>query len=174
MVGKLKALAGILGVLKVLSLFKWAPALGPVAGLASTVLSVFASIARGAVKGATVILTNPVTLVTVGLIAMVTFAVGVEMGSREGRVRVAELQQQKEQANAAAEERLRSALTARKAAEEAEEERAAVVAPMAPQSRPAPRPRPRPERVRDQPEPTLADRFCVPGFSSLQPWCPAS
>ena len=150
--GKIKALLALLSGLKMLSWVRFIPlpGLGWLGGFASAVLAVVGSLVGAAFRGLTVIFANPVTLVTVGVVAMTTFAVGLTMGASEGvkRVRVAE--RERVIAYAKAEDRAREAQAARAAAEAAEAQLAAVQPKLAP-SKPS-NPKPRPSGVRSKPK----------------------
>lgn len=167
---KLKALLALAGIAKFLPALAWVPGLGPVAGIASAVLGFCTLIVKRTFEGATIIFTNPVTFLVVGFTAMATFAMGLSIGSEEGRNRVAAMQQEREAADVAATERLNKALEARKVAEEATTRRTAGVSTVAPKSKPDAH-RARPQRVRAKPEDTNRDGLCLPGFSAVWPKC---
>jgi hypothetical protein len=131
--GKLKAVLALLGGLKIVSLARWMPlpGLGWLGGAASAVLSVVGSVIGAGFKGLTVIFANPITLVTVGMVAMATFAVGLQMGSSEGVRRVEKAEQERVIAYANAEQRAKEAMAAREAAEAAEAKLTAVQSQLA-------------------------------------------
>jgi hypothetical protein len=151
--GKIKAFLALLSGLKLVSLARWIPlpGLGWLGGAASAVLAVVASVVGAAFKGLTVMFANPVTLVTVGVVAMTTFALGLQMGASEGVKRVAKAEQERVIAYATAEERAREALEARRAAEAAEAQLAAVQPQLAPTGKPSV-PKPRPRGVQPKPK----------------------
>jgi hypothetical protein len=124
----MKALLALLSGLKLVSLVRWIPlpGLGWLGGAASAMLAVVGSVIAAAFKGLTVMFANPVTLVTVGVVAMTTFAVGLQMGASEGVRRVEKAEQERVIAHANAEQRAREAMEARRAAEAAEAQLAAV------------------------------------------------
>lgn len=170
LMSKIKGLVAMLGVVRLFSVLKWVPGLGPVAGIASTALAVVRTVVAAAWDGLVIIFTNPVTLVVVGFVGMTAFAYGLKVGSAEGRSRVAVIEQERNAAHEEAKQRLAEALEARRRAEEAEEKLAADIPVVAPKSRPSV-PRGRPERVRAKPANTDRDRFCVPGFSPVFGGC---
>lgn len=150
--GKIKVFLALLSGLKLVSLARWIPlpGLGWLGGAASAVLAVVGSVVGAAFKGLTVMFANPVTLVTVGVVAMTTFAIGLQWGASEGVRRVEIAEQERVIAHANAEQRAREAMEARKAAEAAEAQLAAVQPLVAP-SKPVPR-KPRPDGVRAKPQ----------------------
>ena len=151
--GKIKALLALLSGLKIVSLVRWIPlpGLGWLGGAASAVLAVVGSVIGAAFKGLTVMFANPVTLVTVGVVAMTTFALGLQMGASEGVRRVNKAEQERVIAYATAEQRAREALEARRAAEAAEAQLAAVQPQLAP-TKPSNPPKPRSSGVRAKPK----------------------
>jgi hypothetical protein len=151
--GKIKALLALLSGLKIVSLVRWIPlpGLGWLGGAASAVLAVVASVVGAAFKGLTVMFANPVTLVTVGVVAMTTFALGLQMGASEGVRRVEKAEQERVIAHANAEQRAREAIEARRAAEAAEAQLAAVQ-PLLAQTKPSNPSKPRSSGVRAKPK----------------------
>jgi hypothetical protein len=102
-------------------------------------------------------------LVTVGMVAMTTFAVGLKMGASEGVRRVEKAEAERVAAYATAEQRAKEALAARAAAEAAEAKLAAVQPELAP--KPSTTRKPRSSGVRPKPEPaTAGDRPWMHGF----------
>ena len=167
--GKIKALLALVSGLKVISLVRWIPlpGLGWLGGAASAVLAVVGSVIGAAFKGLTVMFANPVTLVTVGVVSMTTFALGLQMGASEGVKRVAKAEQERVIAYATAEQRAREAMEARRAAEAAQAQLAADQPQLAPTkpSNPKPRPRgvqPKPKVNADSDRPWM---FGVPAVS---------
>lgn len=164
-VGAIGSLSGILTVLK------WVPGVGPVAGIASAALGAFTAAFSLVWRGIVGVFANPATLAVVGLVSMFTFAYGVRLGGDEGSRRVAALQQEKDKAHADGEARLKAALAAREAAEREEaERRAADVPAVAPRPKPAPN-RGGPERVRPKSADADHSGFCLPGLPSIWPKC---
>jgi hypothetical protein len=171
--GKIKALLALLSGLKIVSLVRWIPlpGLGWLGGFASAVLAVVGAVVGAAFKGLTVMFANPVTLVTVGVVSMTTFAVGLQMGASEGVRRVEKAEQERVIAYATAEQRASEALEARRAAEAAEAQLAAVQPKLAPTkpSNPKPRssgvqPKPKVGAVDDRPWMFGVPAVSFPGF----------
>ena len=164
----IKSLIALLSGLKLVSLVRWIPlpGLGWLGGFASAMIAVVGSVIGAAFKGLTVIFANPVTLVTVGVVAMTTFAVGLQMGSSEGvkRVRVAE--QERVIAYATAEQRAKEAQAARAAAEAAEAQLAAVQPKLAP-TKPSNPVKPRSNSVRKSKINTDSDRSGMWGIPTV-------
>jgi hypothetical protein len=150
--GKIKALLALLSGLKIVSLVRWIPlpGLGWLGGFASAVLAVVGSVVGAAFKGLTVMFANPVTLVTVGVVSMTTFAAGLQMGASEGVRRVEKAEQERVIAYATAEQRAKEAIAAREAAMAAEAQLAAVQPKLAP-TKPS-NSKPRPSGVRTKPK----------------------
>ena len=76
----MKAILALLSGLKLVSLVRWIPlpGLGWLGGAASAVLAVVGSVIGAGFKGLTIIFANPITLVTVGMVSMATFGVGLK------------------------------------------------------------------------------------------------
>jgi hypothetical protein len=110
---------------------------------------------------------NPATLVTVGMVGMATFALGLQMGASEGVRRVNKAEEERVIAYATAEQRAKEAIAAREAAMAAEAQLAAVQPKLAP-TKPTP-PKPRSSGVRAKPKDDASiDRpwmFGVPAVS---------
>ncbi len=163
--GAIKAILALMSGLKIVSLARWIPlpGLGWLGGFASAVLAVVGSVIGAGFKGLTVIFANPVTLVTVGMVAMTTFAVGLKMGASEGLRRVEKAEAERVAAYATAEQRAKEAEEARKAAEAAEAKRAADQPKLAPTGTSKPS-KPRSSGVRPKPESANSDRPWMHGF----------
>lgn len=166
--GKIKALLALMSGLKFVSLARWVPlpGLGWLGGAASAVLAVVGSVLGAGFKGLTVMFANPVTLVTVGMVAMTTFGIGLKMGASEGLRRVEKAEQERVAAHATAQERAKEAMAARQAAEAAEAELAAVQSQLAP--KPSTARKPRSSGVRPKPKEPDSDRpwmFGVPAVA---------
>ena len=165
----MKAILALLSGLKLISLVRWVPlpGLGWLGGAASAVLAVVGSVIGAGFKGLTIIFQNPITLVTVGMVAMTTFGVGLKMGASEGVRRVEKAEQERVAAYATANERAKEAMVARQAAEAAEAKLATVQSKLAPTGGDKPR-KPRPSGVQPKPKATVDDRpwmFGVPAVA---------
>ena len=167
--GRIKAVIALLSGLKLLSWVRFIPlpGLGWIGGAASGALAVAGTVIGAAFKGLTVIFANPVTLVTVGAVAMTALATGLHMGSREGVRRVEKAEQERVAAYATAEQRAKEALAARQAAEAAEAKLAAVLPKLDDRDDEPRKSRPRRVRAKPKVEPD-SDRpwmFGVPAVS---------
>lgn len=142
------------------------PGWGWLASLGASLVEMVGKVFGAAFRGLTVIFANPVTLVTVGMIAMAAFATGLVIGSKEGRQRVATMTKERDNAVLEAKGHFAQAMEARKAAEEAEARAQSQVAQFA--TVVAPTPPPKPRRVQ-QPtaKPSGPGRLCVPGLSAV-------
>ena len=90
MLGKIIAVLGALaGLSRIAGLLKWLPGVGPFAAAASAVLAFLTAIARMFFQGLTVIVSNPVTLVTVGVLCMASAGGGLKLGVEWTEHRVA-------------------------------------------------------------------------------------
>lgn len=175
---KLKGLLGAVwafaGLSKFLAVAKWLPGLGPVAGIASAVLGFLALVARKTIEGITIMFSNPATFVVAGLVGMSAFAFGVIHGGQKGAERVAVLVQERNDAHAEAERRLKEALAAQRAAELEAEAAKADATDRHAVARASDKPSSaRPRRVR-KPAETSGNGFCLPGFQALFPGCQTS
>ena len=93
MIGKLLALlSGLAALSRFAALAKWLPGVGPFAAVASAVFAFLAAVARMFFQGFTIIVSNPVTLVTVGVLCMASAAGGVKLGVEWTEHRVASRQ----------------------------------------------------------------------------------
>ncbi len=166
--GKLKALLALMSGLKLVSLARWIPlpGLGWLGGLASGLLAVVGSVIGAGFKGLTVMFANPITLVTVGMVAMTTFAVGLKMGASEGVRRVEKAEQERVAAYATANERAKEALVAREAAEAAEAKLATVQSQLAPKPSGPRKPRSGGVQPKPKTEPD-SDRPWMPGLPAV-------
>ncbi len=167
--GKIKALLALFSGLKLVSLVRWVPlpGLGWLGGAASAVLAVVGSVIGAAFRGLTVMFANPITLVTVGMVAMTTFAVGLKVGASEGVRRVEKAEQERVAAYATANERAKEALAAREAAEAAEAKLATVQSQLAPKSSGSSKPRASGVRPKPKQEPD-SNRPWMPGLPAVE------
>ena len=148
------------------------PGWGWVASVATAAVEIVGRVLGAAFQGLTVIFANPVTLVTVGFVAMAAFSTGLVMGSKEGRLRVASMTRERDDANRTAQQRLAEALAARQAAEDAEARRSADISSVAPPPPAAAAVRSgdgQPRRRVQQPpaKPSAPRGLCVPGFPNV-------
>jgi len=159
--GLIKTLLAALSGLKIMSWLRVIPlpGLGWLGGAASAVWGAVVAVIGAIVQGFVVILANPITLATVGFIALLTFSAGLEIGSREGRKRVRTAEIERTVAHEQAQKRAAEAAEARRIAEEAEEKLAAL------ETQPKPAAAPKPRSVRKPDAKPDRDR---PGVPSLQ------
>jgi len=85
----LALLSGLAALSRIAGLLKWLPGIGPFAAITSAVLAFLAAVARMFFQGLTVIVSQPVTLVTVGILMMGSVAGGVKLGVEWTEHRVA-------------------------------------------------------------------------------------
>lgn len=121
------ALKGLGALQRVTGWLSWIPGIGAIPGIVSAVLGLVLGAIRRFFEGLTVILSNPVTLVTVGAIAMVATAFGMKLGVewsdhrvRQAQGEVARVIAERNRAYADASAKAAEADAARRAAEEAE------------------------------------------------------
>lgn len=120
------ALKGLGAIKRVTGWLSWIPGVGVLPGVVSAVVGFLLATVRRFFEGLTVILTNPVTLVTVGFVVMVAGAFGMKLGVewsdhlvRKAQGEVRQMQLSLEASNAYAKDRALAADRARIEAEEA-------------------------------------------------------
>lgn len=120
------ALKGLGALQRVTGWLSWIPGVGVIPGVVSALVGFVVGAIRKFFEGLTVILSNPVTLVTVGFVTMVAAAFGMKLGVEWSDYRVAQAQSEVRQmqldleaAHAYARDRAGAADRARLEAEEA-------------------------------------------------------